>query len=82
VDRPRPAATSSATTRDRARPCRDVFAARPADADRKTLAAYFLASGANPAVLFRMLDGKPYDDLIWKAIKPGPSTPYQAPRSF
>jgi hypothetical protein len=22
-----------------------------------------------------MLDGKPYDDLIWKAIRPGPLTP-------
>lgn len=55
--------------------CVYVFDNRPADADRKALAAYFLASNANPAVLFRMLDGKTYDDLIWKAIKPGPLTP-------
>jgi RNA ligase len=54
---------------------KEAFDARPPDADRKALAAYFLASGANPAVLFRMLDGKPVDDLIWKAIKPGPLTP-------
>lgn len=55
--------------------CRTVFDSRPAGADRKTLAAYFLASGANPAVLFRMLDGKPYEDLIWKAVKPAALTP-------
>lgn len=50
-----------------------VFADRPRDADRKALAAYFIASKANPAVLFKMLDGKPYEDLIWKAIKPAAS---------
>jgi RNA ligase len=52
----------------------DVFNRRP-DADRKTLAEFFLKSGANPSVLFRMLDGKPYDDLIWKAIRPGVEVP-------
>jgi RNA ligase len=57
------------------RVCQDIFLARPADADRKALAAYFLASGANPAVLFRMLDGKAYEDLIWKAVKPAALTP-------
>lgn len=54
---------------------KETFDARPLDADRKTLAAYFQGSGTNAAVLFRMLDGKPFDDLIWKAIKPGPMTP-------
>jgi RNA ligase len=53
----------------------DVFAERPETGNRKTLAQYFQASGANTAVLFRMLDGKPYRDLIWKAIKPEPTTP-------
>jgi RNA ligase len=52
-----------------------VFEQRPDTADRKTLAQYFVASDANPAVLFRMLDEKPFDDLIWKAIRPAPSTP-------
>jgi hypothetical protein len=52
-----------------------VFDTRPKDADRKTLAAYFTQSAANPSVLFRKLDGRPYDDLIWKAIKPEPLTP-------
>ena len=55
--------------------CQAVFGDRPIDADRKTLAAYFTASPVNPAVLFRMLDGKSYDDLIWKAIRPEPTTP-------
>jgi len=54
---------------------RAAFDARPDTDDRKTLAGYFLASGANPAVLFRMLDGKPVDELLWKAVRPGPLTP-------
>lgn len=53
----------------------DVFAERPKSGDRRALAEYFQASGANTAVLFKMLDGKPYRDLIWKAIKPEPTTP-------
>lgn len=55
--------------------CVEVFDARPDTSDRKTLAQYFLASDANPAVLFRLLDGKPCDDLIWKAIRPEPFVP-------
>jgi RNA ligase len=51
-----------------------IFNDRPSG-DRREVAEYFLRSGGNAAVLFRMLDGKPYDDLIWKAIKPEPSTP-------
>lgn len=53
----------------------DVFVERPETDDRRTLANYFKASEANTAVLFKMLDGKPYRDLIWKAIKPEPKTP-------
>jgi RNA ligase len=53
-----------------------VFAGRPATSDRKALAQYFLATDdANSAVLFRMLDGKPFDDLIWKNIRPEAETP-------
>lgn len=55
--------------------CQDVFAERPAHYDRKALAAYFQGSGTDTAVLFRMLDGKPYEDLIWKAIYPGVDMP-------
>lgn len=51
-----------------------VFEQRPADADRKAIARYFLASDADPAVLFRMLDGNSFEDLIWKAIRPEAST--------
>ncbi len=54
----------------------EAFAARPLATDRKTLAAYFLGCGADAAVLFRMLDGKPVDDLIWKAIRPGVDSPF------
>lgn len=55
--------------------CKGIFACRPHTDERKALAEYFLASGAHSSVLFRMLDGKPYDDLIWKAIRPGPEVP-------
>ncbi len=56
-----------------------VFEQRPDTADRKTLAQYFLASEANPAVLFKMLDQQPFDDLIWKAIYPEVATPSSDP---
>ena len=52
-----------------------VFWARPATSDRKTLAEYFLASDANPAVLFGMLDAKPFEEPIWKSIRPAAQTP-------
>lgn len=52
-----------------------TFDNRPDTDERKALAAYFTQSKANPSVLFRMLDGKPYEDLIWKAVKPEPLTP-------
>jgi hypothetical protein len=55
------------------------FGHRPEGAERGAHAAYFQSiPGANPAVLFRMLDGKPYDDLIWKAVRPEPETPQTA----
>jgi RNA ligase len=52
-----------------------VFEERPATADRKTLARYFAQSDANTAVLFRMLDKRPFHDLIWKSVRPEPSPP-------
>lgn len=52
-----------------------VFHQRPLTNDRRAVAEYFKASGANTAVLFRMYDSKPYDDLIWRAIRPEPLTP-------
>jgi len=53
-----------------------VFQGRPATSDRKALARYFLAADdVNSAVLFRMLDGKPFDDLIWKNIRPEVESP-------
>ncbi|MFN8393800.1 MAG: RNA ligase [Bacteroidia bacterium] len=37
---------------------------------RKEAAAYFQAACTYPAILFRMLDGRPYDEIIWKLIRP------------
>jgi len=42
---------------------------------RKEAAAYFKACD-HPTILFRMLDGKPYEDLIWKRIKPEYQRPF------
>ena len=57
---------------------RRAFQKRPQSTDRKTLAQYFLESKANTAVLFRMLDGKSCEDLIWKVIRPKPSAPQRS----
>jgi RNA ligase len=52
-----------------------VFTQRPLDVERKEIAAYFLGSSASPSVMFSMLDGKDYADIIWKAIRPEALTP-------
>lgn len=52
-----------------------LFGGKPPTDDRREIAEYFKRCGGNTAVLFRMLDGKPCEDLIWKAIKPEPTTP-------
>lgn len=52
-----------------------IFRHRPPTDNRRETAEYFKRSGGNTAVLFRMLDGKSFADLIWKAIKPEPITP-------
>lgn len=43
---------------------------------RKETAFYFQAQ-KYPAVLFAMLDGKPYDKIIWKMIRPLYARPYK-----
>jgi RNA ligase len=45
------------------------FAARPASPVRKDQAMYFVRSPLK-SILFQMLDGKPYADIIWDRIKP------------
>ena len=44
--------------------------------DRKTNALYY-ATCRHPAVLFRMLDGRPYDDVIWRLVRPQQSAPFK-----
>jgi hypothetical protein len=56
--------------------CQDAYGDRPDSDDRKELAAYFNTQ-KHPAILFKMLDGKPYADLIWKLIKPAADVPYK-----
>ncbi|MEM7039532.1 MAG: hypothetical protein AAF570_21335, partial [Bacteroidota bacterium] len=43
---------------------------------RKEAAEYFLAETTYPAIQFKMLDGRPYDEIIWKLIYPEHATPF------
>lgn len=45
---------------------------------RKEAAEYFLAQCTYPAVLFKMLDARPYDPIIWKMIRPEHQTPFRS----
>jgi RNA ligase len=58
------------------RECRAALAKRP-DADRRTVADYFQTCGVNTAVLFKMLDGRAYDDIIWRALRPDHERPFR-----
>jgi putative RNA ligase len=49
--------------------CVTAFAVAPKDGDRKAFAAYATACEL-PAILFKMLDGQPYDEIIWKLLRP------------
>jgi hypothetical protein len=42
--------------------------------DRKTFASKVVDSGLSP-VLFKMLDGKSYDEIVWKMVEPEYRTP-------
>ncbi len=49
-------------------------AAEPLRSDRKALAA-FVQAQPHPGILWRMLDGKPYAELIWKMVRPAFAVP-------
>ena len=38
--------------------------------DRKAAAEYYLSSTQYPAIMFKMLDNRPYDAIIWQLIRP------------
>lgn len=57
------------------RDCTEQFDRLAVADDRKASAAAFTKQ-AHPAVLFRMLDGKDYAPIIWKAIKPTNTKPF------
>jgi T4 RnlA family RNA ligase len=44
--------------------------------DKKETALYFLTC-KYPAVMFKMLDKKPYDHIIWKSLKPNYERPFK-----
>ncbi|MEM0996047.1 MAG: RNA ligase [Bacteroidota bacterium] len=43
---------------------------------RRETAAYFNGLSINAKILFRMLDGKTYDDVIWRMLRPEYRTPF------
>lgn len=54
--------------------CNEVFAEYPT---RKETAIYFQTQ-KYPSVLFSMLDGKRYEDVVWKLVRPKYSKPFKA----
>jgi RNA ligase len=44
--------------------------------DRKTFAAQATTHGSLTPILFRLYDEKPYDEIIWKLLRPGPADPF------
>lgn len=56
----------------------EIFRRRPETDSRKAQALYFNDSGfAHLAVLFNMLDGKDYGQVIWRALKPKFERPFR-----
>lgn len=47
------------------------------EVSRKGQAEWFKTYARHPAIMFKLLDGKPYDDMIWKMIKPEAEKPFK-----
>ena len=47
-----------------------------APGDRKAF-AMLAKQHRHSAILFRLYDGKPYDEIIWKLVRPGPAEPFR-----
>lgn len=45
--------------------------------DRKESALYYKTCNSSPSILFNMLDEKPYDQLIWKGLRPKFEKPFR-----
>ena len=48
-----------------------IWEQRPKDADRKGMAEFFTLGDRKSvsAIMFKMLDGKPYDEIVWKLCR-------------
>lgn len=53
----------------------EIMATAPPD--RKAF-AMLAATQPQRAILFKRYDGLPYDDIIWKLVRPGPAEPFRA----
>lgn len=49
---------------------KEIFAATPNLATRKEYAEHFMRHEDLSGILFRMLDGKPYSEIVWKRVRP------------
>lgn len=56
---------------------REIFGQVGAKSDRRTYASEFLRQKGYSQILFRMLDGEPYDNMIWKKLKPELVKPFK-----
>ena len=45
--------------------------------NRKAAAAHYLGECKYPMILFRMLDGRSYDEIIWKMVRPEHRTAFK-----
>jgi RNA ligase len=59
------------------RACRAVVGAPEVDAQDRKATALFFANKPFRAVLFKMFDKRPYDELIWKEIRPEFARPFR-----
>ena len=55
----------------------DVPLADSSYPDLRKIQAEFVKTTRHPAILFRMLDGREYDDIIWRMLKPQYETPFK-----
>lgn len=63
---------------ERCRAVVDTLAA--GTSDRRAIATYVGRSGADARVVFKMLDGRAYDRLLWQAVRPTAARPFLGER--
>ena len=58
--------------------CRNALSdGRVTPLDRRGAAGYVASLGEHAPVVFKMLDGRPYDQLVWRAVRPAGDTRFR-----